>query len=208
MSANKENSHHHKSAGLRKKCPYCLYKFEDAPKRKKKCPNCGNYIYVKKETLLTQEEADIRNWIERLYISRKNFDRNRDILSEKFGKVASVNDTIWAILNAKTQSRDLFERRVAYYEMSNLALAEGKDSKLYIKAALETKLLELKKDGFKEVIIVGYGGRNDDPNTCEKCREEIGKKYKIDDVLKEMPIPAVCENPDGCRCDYEPVNYL
>jgi uncharacterized Zn finger protein (UPF0148 family) len=44
-------------------CPYCGSSLAERPKRKKKCPHCGNYIYVRtrpadrKKVLVTEEQA-------------------------------------------------------------------------------------------------------------------------------------------------------
>ncbi len=188
------------------KCPYCVYQFDLPLKQKSKCPNCGNFVFVNNEELITWEEFDIKNWTERLYITRVIFDTKRKKLSQEFGQTVSVNDTIWSILKDQSESDDLFARKVAFYEMVSLAILEEKDAQPYIKLALETTLIELKIRGVKEVEIVGSGERNGEPSICEKCREEIGKKLSIEDALKNMPIPMVCENPDGCRCTYRPIN--
>ena len=47
-------------------CPYCQYEFPETPTRKKKCPNCGNYVYVRKGILLTEEQVNIEDWISRV----------------------------------------------------------------------------------------------------------------------------------------------
>lgn len=188
------------------KCPYCACQFDIPLKQKTICPNCGNFVFVNNEELITREEFDIRNWTERLYITRVIFDTTRKKLSQECGQAVSVNDTIWSILKDQSESDDLFARKVAFYEMASLAILEEKEARPYIKLALETTLIELKIKGVKEVEIVGSEERNGNPSVCEKCRGVIGKKLSIEDALENMPIPMVCENPDGCRCDYQPIN--
>lgn len=83
-------------------CPYCNFEFEERPSRKKKCPNCGNFIFVRQGRLLTQEEAEIDDWLKRveyLGVTKKVFLEEQEILSQRFGMKASVNDTAWGILN-------------------------------------------------------------------------------------------------------------
>jgi hypothetical protein len=189
------------------KCPYCGYEFEVTPKRKKKCPNCKKFIFVRKGELVTEEEAYIRDTLFRLHIPRGEFEEARKELSKRFGQVAIVNDAIWMILNNRVGT-DYHETKIAYYQMADIVSSEGKDPKPYIRLALETELLHLKEFGVKEVEIVGCGGRNDDPSTCEKCRSILGKRLTIEQALKYMPIPKVCERVEGCRCDYKPVNLM
>lgn len=38
-------------------CPYCKFKFEERPKRNKKCPKCQSKIIVREGKLLTEEQA-------------------------------------------------------------------------------------------------------------------------------------------------------
>lgn len=48
-----------------KTCPYCGGKLEKIPTRKTKCPECGNYIFVRQGKLYTEEEKDIRDYLMR-----------------------------------------------------------------------------------------------------------------------------------------------
>ena len=48
---------------VQSKCPYCASMLEKRPLRKKKCPNCGNFVYVRstptgqKKLLVTEQQA-------------------------------------------------------------------------------------------------------------------------------------------------------
>ncbi len=48
-------------------CPYCSGLLEKAPARKKKCPHCGNYMYVRGGKAYTEEGAKkadfLRAWL-------------------------------------------------------------------------------------------------------------------------------------------------
>ncbi len=48
---------------------------------------------------MTVEEAEISDWLLRLNIGRKLFDKARKELSREFKQTASVKDTVWRILN-------------------------------------------------------------------------------------------------------------
>ena len=63
-------------------CPHCGGVLEKKPKRKKKCPLCNNYIYVRTspstsdKILVTEEEAKKIDWLKKLEnygITEKNF---------------------------------------------------------------------------------------------------------------------------------------
>jgi hypothetical protein len=183
------------------KCPYCLTELDDTPKRKTKCLKCGKVIFVRKGQLVTEEEAYITDELVRLArfdITRKDFDKYRQILAKQFGSTPSVNDTLWRIFNdqlAKTQNPDW------YYEMARLVSSENKDPQPYIKQALGMSLGKLKEQGVKTVRVAGYGMISDD-SSCPACQALHGQKFAIDVAINEMPIPTMCQNKTGCRCSY------
>ena len=186
------------------KCPYCQCELDIVPKRKKKCPHCGGFIFVRNGRLITEDDANIEDWLVRLAqfrITKAEFDSNRQNLSKQFGSLASINDTVWRILNEEVLKRRSFhDVEMAYYEMARLASTEDKDPKPFCAEALRTQLTELKTQGVKIVKIVGYGMRND--SSCRKCRSLHGKKFDIEVALRELPIPTVCEDELGCKCSY------
>ena len=195
--------------GLFKKkprCPYCGEILDPAPKRKKKCPHCAQYILVRKGELLTEEEAKIRDWLgflEQFSISRKDFDKHRAGLTKRFGSQASVNDTVWGILNALvSKTKDIHTLQNVYFEMERLASQEGKDPKPYVAERLKIELLVLQREGVKTVRIVGCGYRTDDPSGCSAGKALWGKRFATEVALNQMPIPTACQRPDGCRCAY------
>jgi len=152
------------------KCPYCQGELDIAPKRKKKCPLCGGFIFVRNGQLVTEDDANIEDWLVRLAlfnITKADFDSNRQNLSKQFGSLASVNDTVWRLLNEQVMKRRSFhDIQMAYYEMARLASIEGKDPKPFCAEALITQLTELKSQGVRTVKVVGYGMRSD--SSCKK----------------------------------------
>lgn len=183
-------------------CPYCNHELSEKPSRKKKCPNCGNYIYVRKGRLLTEEDSKIEDWITRvesLGITKKYFIDQREKLSKEFGKQASVNDTAWRILNLLvTKKLKLFDLKVIYLEMAHIASTEGKNTKPYILEAAKYDLLNYKEMGVKKVKITNCN----DQHFCEECRKLQDKVFTVTQALKDYPIPNKCKNPTGCRCWY------
>jgi len=192
-----------------KTCPYCGANLEKIPTRKKKCPECGNYIFVRFGKLYTEDEKNIkdflgRNTIQELGINRDDFNKTRQKLSEEFGAVASVNDTAWRLLNSiNMNDKSYLERMYIYKEMHHILLSEGKNAR-HIKFEIERMgLLHYKQEGWKKVSIVA----SYDDNVCDRCKKLNGKAFDIDDALREMPIPTMCEN-EQCRCIYSPFGSI
>ena len=190
------------------RCPYCNQQLDKTPARKVKCPHCGEFIYVRQGKLITEEEAQISEWLgylDQFDITRSKFDQERKKLSERFKTKASVHDTVWSILNKWVGSHPA-QRSVefAYREMARLLSQEGKDCNHLIESALTAQLQFYKIRKVKNVIVQNYGGRGDNIDTCPQCAELHGKKFTIDEALNKMPIPRNCTSDFECRCYYEP----
>jgi hypothetical protein len=196
------------------RCPYCSEVLETAPKRKKKCPHCGRFIFVRQGELFTEaslkdyeakqrEEAAISSWLSRLAqfgVTQQAFDRHRKALSKQFGFQAPVNDTVWRILNSLVRpSRSRQDLKAIYLYMANLIIEEGKDPKPYLAEAARHELLDLKESGVVSKVKVSTC--NDD-SVCSACRKLEKKTFTINEALAKMPIPNACQNPSGCRCWY------
>jgi len=94
-------------------CPYCGVVLDKKPSRKKKCPDCENYIFVRtspidrSKILIKEDEIDIIeeqwsivNGVHDEYIKEKEkVENERQNLETKFGKPPSENDVNWALLN-------------------------------------------------------------------------------------------------------------
>lgn len=185
-------------------CPYCKRVLDTAPPRKKRCPHCGRYIVVRAGRLVTEDEAAITDWLSRVTdfgVSRRDFDRHREELSKQFGASASVNDTMWRMLNVLIgRAGDAATLRSVYLEMAALAAREGKDPKPYLAEGLKLELEEHRRQGVTTVRV-----RNCNDNfVCPACQALYDKTWRIEAALSEMPIPTLCEAPSGCRCGYSP----
>lgn len=146
------------------------------------------------------ESAD---WETQRREGRKLFDAARDQLSQEFGARASVNDTVWRMLNdAVMQERNLEKLLYLYLKMGDLVASEGKDPQPYVKRAMayraEMNRAELESIGkhYKYVVVLTA---NDD-YVCESCMALEEKRILISEALVEMPIPHCCTSPRGCRC--------
>ncbi|HHT11188.1 MAG TPA: hypothetical protein GX009_12855 [Candidatus Atribacteria bacterium] len=204
-------------------CPYCNGQLDQFPKRKKKCPYCSNYIYVRtipenrKRALVTEKqkvEIDKQwekenEWNNRYRITKEEYYSKKEILSQKFGTEAKWGDVIWRTLVGRTLSAKSFnELTMLYFQKALFLYDEGR--KQYFKMLQVSKVFKLKNYKNDGIEMVQISTCQD--NSCESCSKLEGKIYSIDEALKEMPIPNInCEydwNDVGtgwCRCDWLPV---
>lgn len=94
-------------------CPYCEERLEKMPKRKTKCPKCGNYIYkrtrpydevdiiIREDQLdIIEEEWAIKNGSHDIYLKEKSREKRiRDEMRERFGKEPADYDVEFRVLN-------------------------------------------------------------------------------------------------------------
>ena len=198
------------------KCPYCEFELDKKPTRKKKCPNCSEYIFVWRGDIYTEKQVkDVKlknRWLrilERYGASEEMFTKKRKELSKQFGFEASINDTIWGIMNTLTgQQEDLVDIYLLYLLMGDFVEEEGKDPEPYVRQAMQLKGTGIKREVLEYKKLLGVypearvkvNTRNDDI-VCDRCNEISKRTYNIDDFLKKMPIPNNCSNPRGCRCN-------
>lgn len=128
-------------------CPHCSRLLNTMPGRKKKCPYCANFIYVRtrpadrKRVLVTEADSREveRQWelehesreLEREYLQSKDeFDELKAALMKKFGREPSDNDVLWGVYNnqridhAKKSNWGLY--RNSTFRMAQLLLRENK----------------------------------------------------------------------------------
>lgn len=186
------------------KCPYCQKTLDVEPRRKSKCPHCTHIILVRHGQLVTEDEAGTQDALARLQslgVTRRDFDETRKKLSKEFGSEASVNDTVWRILNKTVAgTRELSARRWAYLEMAHVVSTKGRDPKPYLREAHKVNLDELRRAGQSAVEVIGPNDRD----VCEECQAIQGRRYKLDEV-PELPYDR-CTNETGCRCWVVPVS--
>jgi hypothetical protein len=186
-------------------CPNCEKQLEIAPSEwKEKCPYCGNWIYVNKGELITEDKFHYLYWmmyLPNLGITEQIFEAYRDKLTKKF-KTISVRDTVWYILNFMVGNYPFSEySMLAYYELARMAAMEQRDAQEYIELMLRTQLVINKIKKVKTVRVVCYG---DDPEQadCPMCARLHHKKFSVDEALEKMPIPRQCTS-GFCTCEYD-----
>lgn len=195
------------------KCPYCAKELAEKPARKKRCPHCSQYIYVRQGKPLTEKQAlenDLeRRWLgilERFGVNERMLADERKNLSKQLKAEASMNDTLWRVLNALVpKQHDPVDLEQLYLLMGDFVKDEGKDPDPFIRQAMVVKQDSIRKQllGHKressDRLYVRVMTANDD-YVCDACRGVAKRTYEIDIFLKQMPIPSSCTSPRGCRC--------
>jgi hypothetical protein len=199
-------------------CPYCKQILDKRPERKKKCPHCHNYIYVRSKpsgdhhkVLVTENGAKrmdldwqkvwwTNKWLRRLEqdgLSDRHFDRVRERLRERFGQEPSDADVVWALLN---EAGDIFSMALFLYE-------EGRDFLQLLQRLRKMELMSYEGWGRPAQVEILAGG-----DSCESCKAQNGRILTVDQALKTMPLPNnTCSyelepgKPGWCRCIYLPV---
>ncbi len=125
-------------------CPHCNQTLEKKPGRKKKCPYCSQFMYVRtrpsdrQQVLVTEAQAEqikeqwsIVNGTHDTYLAEKRrFAEEKVKLAKRFGREPSDNDVRWGLLNqeliehARQQNWGLF--RNAKFEMTEILRKEDR----------------------------------------------------------------------------------
>jgi DNA-directed RNA polymerase subunit RPC12/RpoP len=125
-------------------CPHCNQPLDKKPSRKKKCPHCGEFIFVRtrpsdeQRVLVTEDQAEeieeqwsIVNGTHGEYLAKKKrFADEKAKLAKRFGREPSDNDITWSLLNqelmvhASQQNWGLF--RNAKMQMADILRKESR----------------------------------------------------------------------------------
>lgn len=146
-------------------CPNCLDPLDKMPGRKKQCPHCGEFMYVrtrptdKQRVVVTERGAsEIDSEWEKVRINKRlmqsvdeaEFQKTKAALSAKFGRPASDDDVFWSIHNKHllqhARRGDWGFYRNTRLNMAMILAAEGKG-----RAALDT---------YFEVVYLDVNGPN------------------------------------------------
>lgn len=116
-AASKASGAPERTADVDSKCPHCDHRLAQKPLRKKKCPNCGNYIYVRstpsgqKKVLVTEQQAgEIDNQWQRYHKEkllnsdpeyRRECDRVKARLTGERGTEPSEAEVRWALYSER-----------------------------------------------------------------------------------------------------------
>lgn len=163
-------------------CPYCSKKLDSVPSKKKKCKDCGQYIYVRtrpedrKKVLVTEKQKDeIELQWQQYYQDKEDaelmqnpdFNSAKRELTKQFGKEPCMGDV---------------KRRV--YNQRLLAYASNRQWGLYRNTKLDMANLLIKEGHHKQALIALFeicyidlnGGRNVGEGFSEEAMKRIGMR--------------------------------
>ena len=174
-------------------CPYCRVVQEPSPKRRRKCQDCDQIIYIRtdqverKRYLLTKEQAD-------------QAERDR-------------RNVRWKELSLQVQSAmqggDWQLLRITYHQQASILFNEGRPHRHVTESAMKAELMGFQQVGINSVQV----STCQDERVCAECRALDGAVFTVADAMERMPLPgrdctdAKDKNPHGgrCRCRYSPV---
>lgn len=126
-------------------CPYCSGLLERKPTKKKKCPHCGKFIYVRTrpqdhvKVLVTDQQVELieEQWSmingthEEYLAGKQKIEVERSRLAQQFGQAPSENDVKWSLLG-KEMIEHALNGNWGHYRNTRFQMAEvlRKESKL------------------------------------------------------------------------------
>lgn len=188
-------------------CPYCKAELKSFPTQKKKCPQCGNMIYVKSrygastKVLATEAEKDeidadkqlhyfenrhLRNLENESFLDKSRYIAQRDEWL-KGHTYKQIKDFMWNYYNELLlqNAKNPNNLKSLYFLMGLFLIDEGKESFEMFRQSYNIELKQYKKDRYvSHIEICG------DEDSCEQCKALQGKKYTIDEALKLQLLPV------------------
>lgn len=208
-------------------CPYCKGNLKTEPKRKKKCPHCKNFIYVRtspstrQKVLVTEDgvkeiekewrgisnrNSCLRN-LEGYGINERSFKLRKNEISQQSNSEPDDVEVILSIYNDLIQkNNDLQTLKMINYQIALYLNSEGRNYLKIRQESSKAELLYYQSLGVEKVEIMTVGDQ-----ACENCKKLKNKIFRVSDALEIMPVPCKdCafqlynENYGFCRCYYSP----
>jgi len=172
-------------------CPYCNGTLDKIPGRKKKCPTCGGFIYVrtrpsdKKKILIKEDQISVieEQWAiangthEQFFAEQEAHEREREALRKKFGREPSENDIRWSMLN-RSLLKHAQDFQWGFYRNARLSMGD-----ILKKESKELEAL----DTYLEVCYLDVNG----PSNCGTRDSEILREYPPFDPKRAIVAPGV-----------------
>lgn len=190
-------------------CPYCGFKFEDIPQRKRKCPDCKNTIYIIKNEkgilLMTEDqhrEYEIIKTLNMVGFTEKAFGLYKHDYFQKFGDSAKYDEFLWSlfnfVLNEKAKIQEFNHMGILYNLLANLVKDQPAEYMKIRKLSMGMELFEYKKTGLNLLVeIISCS------DSCESCKILSKKRMSLSEAIKILPLPHEhCTHKMGCRCCY------
>lgn len=202
-------------------CPNCNHGLEKRPGRKKKCPHCGQFIYVRtrpsdgKKVLATEAQAE--QIAEQWFISRGGthdefLSEQRRLAEEKervAGRLAHTKDPleIARLLLAHGKNWPEVARTIG----KSIPGISRTEADAFTKIALtewrrtqaERQLDQIEALGAEEFEVKVEWSTAGDDGVCHACAAMEGKIFTVKGARRLMP-HAKCTSEDGCRCCWTP----
>ena len=198
-------------------CPHCGTELSPIPRRKKKCPECGHFVFVRTRSedgirlLLTEEQALFHDYYKRLEhhgIDNKVIYNVRQRLAKQFNIIEPFDgDVIWAALNEKLmhsmKAGDWNELKLLYHTEADFLRDTDKPFFRVLQESVRAELRGYEERGASAVEVRGTIGAAYE--NCNSCNQVKGKRMSVAQALDSMPIPPPdCAN-GMCRCWYAPI---
>lgn len=195
-------------------CPYCQSTIPRIPKRRTRCPSCGQMICVREGRICTEEGARAADWIRRLQIPSEAVAEAEKHLTKEFSRPPSPSDVVWRLMNAAaSKTTNVQQLRLLYWQMAEFLWEEGRDHVHTAREAVRMGMAGWEQAADQGLIdwsrtrLVVITARE---HSCEACRMLEGVTFTYHEACTQMPLPvANCTHgvsrsgqPGWCRCVY------
>jgi hypothetical protein len=154
-------------------------------------------------------DKSLNKWITNLEpygISEKDLILKREEMSKKF-QPWTDRDAILSLFNDAVAKTDASRLQGLYYLMSLFQNEQGDPAIAARRASAESDFAQYRSMHVKEVEVLAA------PDSCEACKRLAGRKFTLDEVSSEHPLPCLeCtrklrkkDEKPFCRCIYLPV---
>lgn len=205
-------------------CPYCNTSLNDWPQRKKKCPNCKQDIFIKKNPKNNNWEIVTKQkiveweaaWKEKYFENRwlrelEQFEITRsDLESLKSLNKLSSRDCIWSLCNRALlkYAGDHHKSSMLYFKMAYFVLEEGKDPTYLVQLCREMEIQEIEKRSANSDYLIPklqICSQFHESSNCTNCEFLNGKILDIQEARNTKPIPHKNCNRQFCIASYQAV---
>lgn len=154
-------------------------------------------------------DKSLNKWIRHLGpygITEKDFVQRREEFS-KNPQVWTDRDVIWSLFDDAMKRMDASRQGGLLYLMSLFQNEEGSDALAVRRDSAESGLAQYRRMRVTEVEVLAA------PDSCEACKRLGGRRFTVEQVLAEHPLPCLecthkLRKKDAkpfCRCIYLPV---
>lgn len=154
-----------------------------------------------KNNQINISQNKIINELLKFGVTKEDFFKRKEELSNKSKVIDNDNDTFWSLCNELLikSAYDYNKLRTIYYSMAIFLNQEGKDNFKLLQESARATLNQFSLSDLQ--INVEINGCSD---SCDDCKKLNGKIISMDEAYSELPIPCkACSHSIGfCRCFY------